>query len=71
MEHPLRTESEEVEQQILGFDLEKKVVLKKSRHNSFCVPEPITDVQVQRLREHWRWIVANPVQPMGKWGKLS
>ncbi len=41
------------------------------RRGNMLTKYPMTEEQVTRLRVHWRYILANPHKPMGKWGELA
>lgn len=45
---------------VIGFDLEKKVVLYATDTPGVCEAVALTEDQITRLRAHWRWIAANP-----------
>ncbi len=55
MEHPVRTKNHEVS---LGFDLERRIILTRDERGQHVTA--LTDKQIERLRNHWRWICMNP-----------
>ena len=59
MEHPFQKKTEEV----IGFDLERKVIIFAKSGDGFCRVEALTDDQVRRLRLFWRFITETARRP--------
>jgi hypothetical protein len=77
MEHLIPAQGEKV----IGFDFERRVIIidtGRIEHRDGITKglrvlriENLPFLDVERLLEHWRYIVLNPRSPMGKWGKLA
>lgn len=56
MEHSVQKKDREV---ILGFDLERRVMVTCDERGTHAIG--LTDQQIERIRNYWRWIATHPI----------
>lgn len=65
MEHPVRKKIDL--DRIMGFDLERRIMLVYTADPGLVEAVPLTEDQCERLKQHWRWIAANPQGIPARW----